>query len=658
MGRQFKFTTDEGRASVVYSTSTGKGGLYSPNDYVFNSTIDSARNTNIEEQSEEELSQQPAITNTTSIINRNIDELYEEDINNAFDSTAVQPTNYEVLAGVQQQKKSVPSSSSLNSSENSSLCHTSNNTGNMQMYASIQTPGPVPVLKKYTKHDNGSSENSLIEEERTLLIDNDYYANENRQQSEEENITNTWENVLDSGSIISTTYKRECYTLVTNSIPLVFTFVLQNSLFLASVFSVSHLGTKELGGVTLGSMTANITGFAAIQGLCTCLDTLCSQAYGAEKYHLVGIYFQRCCIISLILFLPILFTWFFWSEQLLCLFIPERELCVLAAKYLQIVAFGLPAFILFESGKRFLQCQGIFHASTIILLFCAPLNAIMNYVLVWNKTIGIGYLGAPLSVVINYWLMCIGLITYTIFTKHKVNPMKCWGGLIKFNQVFKNWNKIFNLAIPGIVMVEAEFLGFELLTVFASYLGEAELAAQSIVSTVASLAYQVPFSISISTSTRVANFIGAKLWENCIRTCKISLLLSFAASIVNMTIIAVFRNGIADMFSTDSQVISIVSKTLLILSAMEIFDAFNACTAGCLRGQGQQKIGGIINVAAFYLIGVPLAYFLTFKWKMGVEGLWLGVMAGLMFMSFAQCYAVFNCNWKSIISRAESRNED
>lgn len=350
--------------------------------------------------------------------------------------------------------------------------------------------------------------------------------------------------------------------------------------------------------------------------------------------------------------------WWFWSEAILAAVIPERELCKLAANYLKIVALGVPGFVFFECGKRFLQCQGIFHASTIVLLFCAPFNAIMNYMLVLDKRFGIGYIGAPISVALNYWLMALGLLFYTIFTKHKINPRKCWSGTIKPNQVFKNWKKMFSLALPGVVMVEAEFLGFEILTIFASHLGTSELGAQSIVSTIASLAYQVPFSISISTSTRVANFIGASLYRNCIATCKVSLLLSTVVSFFNMSAIYFFRVPLAHAFSKESEVISLVVNVLPLLAFMQLFDAFNACTAGCLRGQGQQKIGGYINVLAFYCIGIPMSYFLTFKCNLGMAGLWYGITSALIFMSIFQSYAVFSCNYKEVIKAAKYRNSE
>ena len=98
--------------------------------------------------------------------------------------------------------------------------------------------------------------------------------------------------VCGSGQI-QNNWKREAKVLVQYSAPLMLTFILQNSLTLTSVFTVGHIGKIELGAVSLGGMTANITGYAVYHGLATSLDTLCAQAYGSGRKKLVGLQLQR-----------------------------------------------------------------------------------------------------------------------------------------------------------------------------------------------------------------------------------------------------------------------------------------------------------------------------------------------------------------------------
>jgi MATE family multidrug resistance protein len=76
-----------------------------------------------------------------------------------------------------------------------------------------------------------------------------------------EAIDRKWEEAVVAG-LIHTTWKREALVISRYAAPLTVTFLLQYSLTVASIFTVGHLGKKELGAVSLASMTANITGYA------------------------------------------------------------------------------------------------------------------------------------------------------------------------------------------------------------------------------------------------------------------------------------------------------------------------------------------------------------------------------------------------------------
>ena len=452
-----------------------------------------------------------------------------------------------------------------------------------------------------------------------------------------------------------TDIKTEITVLFEYSIPLIITFLLQYSLTVASVFSVGRLGLKELAAVSLSSMTANISGYAIIQGVSTCLDTLCAQAYGRKEFNAVGVHFFKCNYLLFLLCIPMFLLWVFGSKPILLIIIgnEKEELCAFASQYLRVLSLGLPAFILFENGKHFLQAQGIFHASTYVLAICAPLNAYLNYLLVWNKSIGMGFVGAPISVLITNWLMCILLYSYIWLVKGK----ECWPNTGLLSPVlFRNWSRMINLSIPGVLMVEAEWLAFEIITFTASKFGTDVLAAQSIVSTTCVLLYQIPFAISIAISTRVAWYIGAaaKKPAKCATTVAIyvSLLLGF----INGSFLFWFRDVLASLYTTDSHVIKLTSKVLIIASIYQINDFLSCSTGGILRGQGRQKIGGILNLISYYCIALPCAFTFAFYFKLELVGLWLGMIIALFFVSTLQYYFVLASDWDYIISECISES--
>lgn len=201
------------------------------------------------------------------------------------------------------------------------------------------------------------------------------------QPTNPDEIDRKWEEAVAAGRI-QTTWQREALVIGQYATPLVLTFLLQYSLTVASIFTVGHLGKRELGAVSLASMSVNITGYAVYQGLATSLDTLCAQAYGSGKKKLVGLQMQRMVIFLWACTIPIALFWFF-ADRILMKIVPDPGVANLAGLYLKVVIVGAPGYAAFESGKRYMQAQGLFSASLYILLICAPLNALMNWLFVW-----------------------------------------------------------------------------------------------------------------------------------------------------------------------------------------------------------------------------------------------------------------------------------
>lgn len=463
-------------------------------------------------------------------------------------------------------------------------------------------------------------------------------------------VSKTWNYAVEHGAV-HTSIKRELFYQFKASVPLTCTFLLQYSLPVASVFCVGHLGKIELGAVSLASMTANITGFALIQGLATCMDTLCAQAYGANLYHQVGEYLQKCCLMILVCFVPVSVLWYY-SAPVLLLFVDDTQLVDLAVSYLRVVSAGIPAYILFECLKRYLQAQNIFHASTAVLAVCAPINAVLNYVLVWDSRIGMGFVGAPLAVAITTWLMAAMLCLYIFF----IDGSKCWGGFS--DRLFDRWNVMFQLAIPGVIMVEAEFLAFEFLTLASSRFGTTALAAQSVISTTLGLLYQIPFAIGIAASTRIANFVGASLASSAKTSTNVALSLAVFISLLDSFIVYYFRYTIGHSFSNDPDVVDLVVRLVPIIAFCHFFDVPTAILAGILRGMGRQRIGGYLNLFIYYVFALPLSFYLAFSRNLELLGLWLGIGSALVTISLCEAFYVFYCDWNDIILEFETRQED
>jgi multidrug resistance protein, MATE family len=185
------------------------------------------------------------------------------------------------------------------------------------------------------------------------------------------------------------------------------------------------------------------------------------------------------------------------------------------------------------------------------------------------------------------------------------------------------------LALPGMIMVEAEWLAFEVLTIFSSQFGTSYLAAQSILGTLTSTTFQLPFPISIAASTRIANLIGARLVHAARTSACVAVGAAAIVSIFNLVLLSSLRYQLPKLLTRDEDVIEVVAQIMPLVSIMQLFDGMACMAHGLLRGIGRQHFGGYANLAAYYLIALPISFGLGFGLDWKLEGLWTGVTLGL-----------------------------
>ncbi|KAH6614058.1 mate-domain-containing protein [Boeremia exigua] len=459
-------------------------------------------------------------------------------------------------------------------------------------------------------------------------------------------INKKWNEAVAAGKI-NTSWKRETKVLMKSSAPMILTFLLQYSLPVASIFTVGHIGKTELGAVSLASMTASITGYAVYQGLATSLDTLCAQAYGSGRPHLVGLQLQRMLAFLLLITIPISIIWAF-GTQIISLIVPDQETARLAGLYLRVLIFGAPGYAAFESGKRFVQAQGLFSVNMYILLVCAPLNAFLNWLFVWH--LRWGYVGAPIAVAITENIMPLMLFLYVRF----IDGYQCWGGFDR--RALRNWTPMIKLALPGLSMVLAEFLAFEVLTLSSSWLGANELAAQSVLGSITGLTFQIPFPMSVAASTRIANLIGATLAVPAKTAAKVAIAASIIVGFGNLLLLSLLRNWIPRLFTPDEEVIALVARLLPLCATFQVFDALAANCNGILRGLGRQEIGGYVGLVAYYLIGMPISFGTGFGAHWGLFGLWAGPAVALGVVSLVESVFIARMSWEGAVEMAKIRN--
>ena len=511
-----------------------------------------------------------------------------------------------------------------------------------------------------------------------------------------------------------TNKKDELKYYVWNSIPLITTFLLQYSLSLSSLFIIGNLCTiKEFSSLSLAIMFYNITGLSPIEGIATCLDSYCSTSYTSGNFKYVGVFAVRCYLLILCMFIPIIISWYttgYWMQFIL----PKQhyDLIPNIALFLKIITFGMPALTLFETGKRFVQAQGFYEITTWSLIFIFPVNLFLIYFL----TLKLGFIGAPIAMAISHWLMGCSLVFYCL--RIRPETLKCWMPLnvkIPLKQeiieneeallhethgsydsiaseeqlvspFLQNWWSMLQLALPGLLMILSEYLSFEILTIFTTFLGDEELIAiQTVIASLGTLMYQDLFGLGVVISTRIGQFIGSaylnsepplnnedeetisekKSINNAVISIKAAHFIAIFIGFINFLILSVpaLSKTFISLFTTDPAVIEGSLKVIWILGINQLSDGFSVLYSSILRAQGRQKIGGFLNIIAYYLIGLPLAFYLSFGEKqnvfwglgLGIKGLWIGCGSGILFLAITQGLFIYFGEWTVVLRNSYSR---
>ncbi|KAI9475538.1 MAG: mate-domain-containing protein [Benjaminiella poitrasii] len=447
----------------------------------------------------------------------------------------------------------------------------------------------------------------------------------------------------------TSTWSNEFRWLIKNALPVVFTFLMQNSLQMASIFTLGHLGPTELAAAALASMFASVTAWSIAFGTATALDTLCSQAWtGAKDKTLVGVHLQRALCILALLFIPIAFIWWNCTDLLLSLN-QDPELAYHAGLFMRCLMLGAPAFIAFEATKKFLQAQGIMQASTYVLMIVSPLNLILNYTLVYLPPFELGFMGAPLATSFSYWLMLTLLICYIRF----VNGKEAWGGWT--TECLTGWWPFLKLSIPSLLMITAEWWAFELSSLAASYLSTNDLATQSIVLTTSSATYTIPFGISVAASNRIGNALGAGLARTAQRASHVAVCLAVFFGLLNSAFFMIVRSRFGYLFTSDEDVVRLVSHIMPLCALFQVADGIAGVCGGVVRGMGRQSFAAWVNLFSYYVVALPVGYWLTFVQDWGLEGLWIGLTLALFLVATGTLMFLLLANWREEVRKTQLR---
>ncbi|KAG6553559.1 hypothetical protein Mapa_004472 [Marchantia paleacea] len=421
------------------------------------------------------------------------------------------------------------------------------------------------------------------------------------------------------------------------------------SILVITLMFVGHLGELELSSASIATSFSAVTGFIVMLGIASTLETLCGQAYGAKKYHLLGVYLQAAWIVGLGVGVFVLILW--WNmEPVLKAVGQDPEIARMAGEYLKYMVPGVFGAALLQPIVKYLQSQSVVFPLVVCALLAVLFHIICCQLII--VTFDFGFTGGALATTISYFLLLVMLIVYTWGSgKYK----KTWTGFTW--DAFAAVKPYLKICIPSTCMLCLEYWTVELLVLAAGLLPnpQLQLSLLSISLNTTNLAFNIPIGLSAAVSTRVSNELGAYRPYAAKLAGKVVFGISVMSACIIATSMVAARHVWGKAFSGVEEVVVNVAELMPLIALSALLDGIQGVLSGIARGCGRQDMGAIINLTAFYIVGIPAGLFLGFVMELNARGLWLGLLCGQLTQSLLLLLLITTMNWKKMAEEALKR---
>ena len=161
------------------------------------------------------------------------------------------------------------------------------------------------------------------------------------------------------------------------------------------------------------------------------------------------------------------------------------------------------------------------------------------------------------------------------------------------------------------------------------WLGTVTMSASHITMTLSNCVFMIVLSIGAATTIRVSHCYGARNIGELSLATKASYHLVLAWNFIAAIALIGLRHYIPLLFTTNAEVTALASDLLILIALFQLSDGIQNVSVGILRGIQDVKIIAPIAMISYWILNLPIGYFLGFTLGLGAEGLILGFTFGL-----------------------------
>ncbi|UAT29169.1 MATE family efflux transporter [Bacillus badius] len=410
-------------------------------------------------------------------------------------------------------------------------------------------------------------------------------------------------------------------------IPILITQLGMFSMNFFDIMMSSRYSADDLAGVAIGS-SLWVPVYTGLSGILLAITPIVAQLAGAKKTKEVPFTVMQGIYAAIALAVIVFAIGWAALGPVLNMMHLEENVRDIAKKYVIALSFGIIPVFIYTVLRCFIDALGMTRTSMVITLIALPLNIFFNYTLIFGKWgfPALGGVGAGYASAITYWLITI----IAAFVIHREQPFSRYQIFHSFPPIsLAKWKEILFIGIPIGLSIFFETSIFSAVTLLMSEYSTKVIAAHQVAINFASLLYMVPLSISMSLTIIVGFEVGAARLKDAKVFSWLGVGAAICSALLCITLLMLFREPIASFYTKDPEVLKLTTHFLFFAALFQLSDAIQAPVQGALRGYKDVNTTFVMTMISYWVIGLPLGYYLANTTDFGAYGYWIGLISGL-----------------------------
>ncbi len=428
------------------------------------------------------------------------------------------------------------------------------------------------------------------------------------------------------------------------AIPMIIEMMMESIFAIVDIFFVSKIGNDAVAAVGFTESVIVIL-FAIALGLSMSVMAMVSRRVGEKKPEQAGSIVFQGMVIMFVVSVVFAIVGVSYAEEILALMGASSEVISKGSGFTRILlGCNLIIMLLFLFNSA-LRGAGDAHLALRTLILANGLNIFLDPMLIF----GIGFfpelglkgaaiattIGRSIGVLYQIFVLSNGKNTITILKKH----LKIEWPIIK---------NIIRISLGGVGQYMIGTLSWMFLMRISAEFGSQVVAGYTISIRIIMFTILPAWGMASAAATLVGQNLGAKEPERAEK----SVWRTAHFCMVYLGIISVFfllfGEHFITLFRTDPKVVAIGAMSLRYIGVGYVFFAYGMVIGMAFNGAGDTRTPTIINFFSYWVLQLPLSYFLAIHLEIGPKGMFIAVALAIVVLATANIIFFKKGKWKKV----------